>query len=63
MEWIKVEDSLPNIDEKVLCYVESGSMSKEYFCTIALMIKSGRFSCEMDWVRVTHWTKIEPPKI
>ena len=63
--WISIEDELPNFDKenpfkKYLVKVIEGSItSKEFITTSHLRNQLGNWSCEMDWVRVTHWRPIE----
>jgi len=58
--WISVEDRLPKLDEYVLCYRLLGSMSGYSPTTpsIGKLRIGDRFTCETDWVIVTHWVPL-----
>ena len=57
MEWISVDDRLPEIDTYVLCQRTQTSMDGTKYITpmVGKVNKQGRFSCAFDWVNVTHW--------
>ena len=64
-QWISIEDELPNFDKenpfkKYLVKVIEGSITpKEFITSSHLRNQLGNWSCEMDWVRVTHWRYLE----
>ncbi len=58
MNWISVKDNLPEQDVLVRVKCQSGSIDTNEFETDAKLMSHGKFSCEFDWVRVTHWKYI-----
>lgn len=64
MKWIDVNDRLPAPDRMVLCARTQTSMSgvKRIVPMVGRLNKgSRRFSCEMDWIYVTHWIPLPHP--
>lgn len=64
--WISVDDGYPPFEKEFplskrkLYFVRAinGSICQEVVYTVAKLIHDSRFSCEMDWVSVTHWMPI-----
>ena len=64
INWVAVDERLPEVDKLVLCARHETSMSgtKRITSTIGRVNKNGRFSCAIDWVGVDYWAELpEPP--
>ena len=64
INWVAVDERLPEIDKLVLCARHETSMggTKRITSAIGRVNKNGRFSCAMDWVGVDYWAELpEPP--
>lgn len=64
-KWISVKERLPEADEFVLCARTQTSMGGTKYITpgIGKLGQGNKFSCEFDWVNVTHWMPLpEPPQ-
>lgn len=65
MEWISVNDRLPEVGVRVLCARTQTSMAGTRYLdqTVGYITGGSRWSCRMDWINVTHWMPLpEPPK-
>lgn len=64
--WISVDDGYPPFEKEFplskrksyFVRAINGSICQEVVYTVAKLIHDSRFSCEMDWVSVTHWMPI-----
>jgi hypothetical protein len=64
MDWISVEDRLPDFDEFVLWYIDSGNMFIDFIdkdLDIKLFLSASYNKGKVE--TITHWTSLpEPPK-
>lgn len=59
-EWISVEDRLPELDAKVLCYFKNRPHSPDVICE-NVYFGSGQWMAEKS--KVSHWMPLpEPPE-
>lgn len=67
--WISIEDGYPHFENDIplskrksyFVRVVSGSICQEVVYTVAKLINRSHFSCEMDWVKVTHYMPVPIP--
>lgn len=64
MEWISVENRLPEPMVNVRCITRTTTMGNPIIDDVTgFMYPSGKWSCSFDWTSVTHWMPLpEPPK-
>ena len=65
-EWIDIKERKPEVKQMVLCARKQTSMSGVVYINPSvgcLWSSHGKFSCEFDWINVTHWMVLpENPK-
>jgi len=61
MEWVSVNERLPEVGVIVKVKMSIGSISKKVIEKNGTLMDNGRFNCTFDWSVVTHWMPLPPP--